>query len=74
MYRSEGGGRSWMTVLGLTFFVMAMTVAGLSQVGTADLILHNGFIWTVDESKPRAEAVAIRGEKIIRVGTNAEVL
>jgi len=40
----------------------------------ADLILHNGFIWTVDDAKPQAEAIAIRGEHIIKVGNNAEVL
>ncbi len=40
----------------------------------ADLILHNGFVWTVNEKHPRAEAVAIRGEKIIAVGSNAEAL
>ncbi|MGH9840467.1 MAG: amidohydrolase, partial [Blastocatellia bacterium] len=40
----------------------------------ADLILHNGFIWTVDEAKPRAEAIAIRGDKIVKVGGDAETL
>ncbi|MCI0699051.1 amidohydrolase [candidate division KSB1 bacterium] len=40
----------------------------------ADLILHNGFVWTVDDTKPQAEAVAIRGEQIIKVGSNADVL
>lgn len=40
----------------------------------ADLILHNGFIWTVDEAKPQAETVAVRGDKIVKVGGNAEVL
>ncbi len=39
-----------------------------------DLILHNGFVWTVDPAKPRAEAVAISSDKIIKVGSNAEVL
>ncbi|MGH7451088.1 MAG: amidohydrolase, partial [bacterium] len=41
---------------------------------SADLILHNGFVWTVDETKPQAEAIAIRGEHIVKVGSNAEVL
>jgi len=38
----------------------------------ADLILHNGVIHTVDESSPRAEAVAIAGDTIIFVGTNQD--
>src|SRR5262245_27908946 len=40
----------------------------------ADLILHNGFIWTVDEARPQVEALAIRGERIVRTGGNREVL
>ena len=32
------------------------------------MILINGFIWTVDGSKPQAEAVAVRGDRIIKVG------
>jgi predicted amidohydrolase YtcJ len=45
-----------------------------SQTAVADLILHNGFVWTVDEAKPQAEALAVRGDKLIKVGGNAEVL
>jgi hypothetical protein len=45
-----------------------------SQTTPADLILHNGFVWTVDEAKPQAEAIATRGEKIVKVGSNEEVL
>lgn len=40
---------------------------------TADLILENGKIWTVDPQKPWAEAVAIRSEHILLVGSNSEV-
>lgn len=40
----------------------------------ADLILHNGFIWTVDRANPTAEALAIRNGKFIAVGSNREVL
>jgi len=40
----------------------------------ADLILHNGKIVTVDKSFTTAEAVAIRGARIVAVGDNATVL
>ena len=40
----------------------------------ADLILHNGVIWTVDEKNPTAEAVAIKDGKFIVVGTNSAAL
>jgi len=39
----------------------------------ADLVLVNGAVVTVDASRPRAEAVAVRGDRIVAVGTNAEV-
>jgi predicted amidohydrolase YtcJ len=50
------------------------TAANQSDQGAADMILHHGFVWTVDDSKPRAEAIAIRGDRIIKVGGNEEVL
>ncbi len=40
----------------------------------ATLILYNGRVWTVDDECPEAQAVAVRGETIIKVGRNAEVL
>ncbi|MBK8652638.1 MAG: amidohydrolase [Haliscomenobacter sp.] len=39
----------------------------------ADLILINGNIYTVDDSKPQAEALAISGDRILRVGSNSEI-
>ena len=36
----------------------------------ADLILHNANILTLDPQRPRAQLVAIKGEKIIWVGNN----
>lgn len=39
-----------------------------------DLILHNANIITVDPNQPRAQAVAIFGDRILHVGRNKEVL
>jgi len=39
----------------------------------ADLALVNGSIWTLNSSQPWAEAVAVGGEKIMRVGSTAEI-
>jgi len=39
----------------------------------ADLVLTNGRIVTVDKDDAIAEAVACKGEKIIKVGTNEEI-
>lgn len=40
---------------------------------TADIIINNAKIFTSDENNPKAEAVAIKGNRIIFVGSNAEV-
>jgi hypothetical protein len=39
----------------------------------ADLIITNAAIWTGDTLRPRAEAVAVRDDRILAVGTAAEV-
>ena len=39
----------------------------------ADVIITNAKIWTVDKAHPQAEAVAVLGERIIAVGTSAEI-
>ncbi len=39
----------------------------------ADIVFINGVVATVEDSNPYAEAVAVRNEKIIAVGTNGEV-
>lgn len=38
-----------------------------------DMVFLNGVVYTVDEARPRAEAVAVRGERIVAVGSNAEI-
>ena len=63
------GGASLLVLLGLTGFAQAQQVPHQP----AHLVLINGRVWTVDEARPEAEAVAIRGNRIIKVGTNAEV-
>ncbi|MBL8175390.1 MAG: amidohydrolase [Bryobacterales bacterium] len=39
----------------------------------ADLILHNGKVWTVNPRQPLAEAVAVKHGRILAVGANAEI-
>src|SRR5262245_53057531 len=37
------------------------------------MVLRNGRIVTVDERRPEAQAIAIRGDTIVAVGSNAEI-
>lgn len=39
----------------------------------ADLVLIQGKIVTMDEASPEAEALAVRGDTILAIGTNAEI-
>jgi predicted amidohydrolase YtcJ len=40
----------------------------------ANLIITNAKVWTGDDAHPKAEAVAVLGDRIVAVGSNAEVL
>src|SRR5438445_475191 len=42
----------------------------LQRIRPADLVLRNGKIVTVDESRPAAEALAVSGDTIAAVGSN----
>ncbi|MFQ5604318.1 MAG: amidohydrolase [bacterium] len=57
-------------LLGLVLVIAACS----KHQPTADVILHNGVIWTVDEQNPQATAVAIRGNRFSAVGSEEDVL
>jgi predicted amidohydrolase YtcJ len=59
--------------LGLTASIALLAVLPCTaRAQEADVIVRNARIWTGDTLRPRAQAVAIRGERLIAVGTNAE--
>ena len=54
--------------------VLVGTTAGAqSRAQRADLVLLHGVVVTVDSQRPRAEAIAIRGDRILAVGSDAEI-
>lgn len=55
------------------FALLAVNVALPQQRPAADLIVTNAKVWTVDSERPRAEAVAVIGERIVAVGTAGEM-
>jgi hypothetical protein len=60
----------------LRLAVCALFVACVCAAQTkpaADLIITNGKIWTVDKSLPTAQAVAVVGDRIVAVGSAAEI-
>jgi predicted amidohydrolase YtcJ len=67
---------SWLLRRLATFSVLlGMTAAGSNALAQPpDLILHHGKIATVDKAFSIAEAIAIRGDSIVKVGANDDVL
>src|SRR6185437_7000853 len=73
--------RSRSAIALLTILAVALTVAAAPRaaaaqraaVPAADLVLRNGKVVTMDASRPQAQAVAITGDRITAVGSDARV-
>src|SRR5437588_12921155 len=62
--------KSLFTALSLLWF--CMTPSFFSPAETADVVFVNGNVYTVNEKQPRAEAVAIKKDRIVFVGSNED--
>lgn len=59
----------------LTTLLVAVLLAGPAfAADPADVIYHGGDVVTVDDQNPAAEAVAVKGGRIVAVGKKADVL
>jgi predicted amidohydrolase YtcJ len=58
--------------LSLALSLLPLLAGAPGAAEPADLVLHNGRVWTVDRAQPEAAAVAVRADRIVRVGSNAE--
>src|SRR5262245_54049258 len=56
--------------LGLPAALLLLPLSGGQQQGPADLVFKNAKIYTANDKNPRAEAVAVKGDKILFVGKN----
>jgi len=68
-------GTRWARTAAVGGLVLAVMIAALAraQGPAADLILANGKIITVDDRFTIAQAVAVRGDRILAVGSDADV-
>ncbi len=57
----------------VTTLGIALTIACGSRIEPADLVLRGGTIVTVDEAVPEAQAIAVRGDAIVAVGSDDEI-
>ena len=53
----------------ISAFLLSPTTA---KVQPADLVFKNGNIYTANDAQPKAEAVAIKGDRIVFVGSNRD--
>ncbi len=57
----------------LVAVVASLVAVSCATPDAADLILVNGRVYTLDERQPWAEAIAVKGERILAVGSNSEI-
>ena len=67
--------RFLLVILGALLLSLAPPVFRVDSpaVDSADLVFKNGNIYTANESMPRAQAVAVKGDRIVFVGSNDAV-
>ena len=65
--------RKYSFCASLSLSICLSSLVWAAQGSSAKRVLYNGKIFTGAPDHPYAEAVAIRGDKIVAVGTNAEV-
>lgn len=58
----------------ISLSILTMTCLGAcSNKEKADLVIINGKVLTIDESNPTAQAIAVKGETIIAVGSTKDI-
>ncbi len=67
MIRTIGG------LLGAFLALLTADAPRADEPAPADLILRGGTIVTVDPQRPEVQALAVRGERIVALGSSAEV-
>jgi predicted amidohydrolase YtcJ len=55
-----------------SFIGICCTASGVLNAEPAEIVFTNGNIYTVNDRQPRAEAIAVKGGRIVFVGSNAD--
>src|SRR6185369_8964817 len=58
-----------LIILGL---ILLSVTPARQQVAPADILFKNGNVYTANDQQPTAQAVAVKGDRIIFVGSNAD--
>src|SRR4029077_12076395 len=65
---SANSARKWR----LAFFLVGFFMAAMVRAEDVDLLLMNGNVYTVTEKQPKAEAIAVKTNRIVFVGSNED--
>ena len=60
-------------IASMLIVVSVGTSAAFAQREAADIVFKNGNVYTANDRQPRAEAIAVKGSKIVFVGSNRDV-
>ncbi len=64
----------WLVILSIALmFGLSCCSQSKSDNTMADIVFLDGIVWTVNPSQPEAEALAIKGNKIFKVGSSSEM-
>src|SRR5215218_7662709 len=56
-----------------SLLLLSLLVPAAEPVVAADLVVHNGKVWTGDPANPDAQAVAVWRDRILKVGSDDDV-
>src|SRR5437870_2138604 len=59
-------------IVALSLLLFSLTPSAPPAAQIADLVLINGNVYTVNEKQPHTEAIAVKGDRIVFVGSNAD--
>ena len=65
--------RTLASLLAALATTLCLVSLGIGQPSSPDMVLLNGRLFTGDGSRPYVEALAIRGDRIVAVGTSADM-
>ncbi|HXZ41573.1 MAG TPA: amidohydrolase [Terriglobales bacterium] len=57
----------------LSFIVIAFASMSAQSKPAADLIVSHANVWTGDDARPKAQAVAVLGDRVVAVGSDADI-
>ena len=66
--RSVNSARKWR----LVFFLVGLFIEGMARAEDADFLLTNGNVYTGAEKQPKAEAIAVKADRIVFAGSNED--